>query len=260
MFVNSAPTDLLKKYARQLSLDPTAERDEMRKSIADEVMLTGTEAFLTSLSPKLLCRLCSALRLASDNHELLVEGLMVYAFHLCPSNEEAPSQPSPEKSQPKKSTSPRKPKPAPAAASSSPSSTSQEEEEKKAKTTMKKRRGRPSKSKKEDPESEDEESDDEDDEGEDEAPMKQKKKTRKDDEGKGDSDAPKGHYEGGKWVAPPFEAVLEGKYTKQTMHNNFNLADLEAFCRKFGLPTGKKSTCISTILRFVDERKAKGGK
>lgn len=51
--VKNVDDDLLKKFCETLGLD-TTEREEMKKHIADEVMLTGTESLLNKLSKELL--------------------------------------------------------------------------------------------------------------------------------------------------------------------------------------------------------------
>ena len=80
-----------------------------------------------------------------------------------------------------------------------------------------------------------------------------------------------GYYDSdGKWVHPPFEYIMQKKYDAQGMHNNYNLTDLQDFCKEYELQVAqsakKKSALIRVILNFVEtgvkpstpKRKSKG--
>jgi hypothetical protein len=61
---DKASEDLLKKFSDTLALE-SAEKEDMKKQIADEVMLTGMEGFLNKLSLQLLKSYVSELGLPS---------------------------------------------------------------------------------------------------------------------------------------------------------------------------------------------------
>jgi DNA polymerase III gamma/tau subunit len=244
VFVNSASTELLRMYATQLRLDVVPSRDELRKTIADELMLTGAERFLTTLPIELLGEYCKALGIKPDAPEMLVEQIMVAVFHLStdePSVAVATESPkatskSKEKTKTKKDEKEKKED------GDDDDEESEEEEEEKLKkkgrkkkepakrksTTpkkppKKKKKSRKSLQESESEEEEEEEEEDEKSEEEEEEPTPKPKKPKKEssdekeeeEEEDDENGAPRGKYdESGKWVAPPFEAVLAGKYTR----------------------------------------------
>jgi len=75
---------MLETFCQLLSLE-TKDKDDMKKQIEDEVILTGMEAFLTKLSVPILKKHCSELELgAAQNKKQLVDRLMVHMFQLEP--------------------------------------------------------------------------------------------------------------------------------------------------------------------------------
>jgi hypothetical protein len=65
---------------------------------------------------------------------------------------------------------------------------------------------------------------------------------------------PRGYFnDAGKWVAPPLEGILAGKYnTFALLHDNFCMGDLERFCQLHGISkAGSKKAVITKILTFV---------
>lgn len=70
---DKADDSLLKKFSETLGLE-TAEREDMKKQIADEVMLTGMESFLNKLSLALLKAHAAEMKLtATGSKKDLVE-------------------------------------------------------------------------------------------------------------------------------------------------------------------------------------------
>jgi len=89
-FIDKADEHLLKNYCSTLSLETDGlTADDLRKQIADEVMLTGMESFLNKLSVPILRSHCTEMKLTSTGpKKTLVETLMVHIFELEPLEEE----------------------------------------------------------------------------------------------------------------------------------------------------------------------------
>lgn len=71
-------------------------------------------------------------------------------------------------------------------------------------------------------------------------------------------EGPPGHYdEEGRWHHPPFEGIVANRYTANTINDNFNMSDLQDFCRTYGVAPHpkRKRALIQRILRLVAEHR-----
>jgi len=269
LFVNSAGTDLLRAYATRLNLEDTnAPRDVLRRNVADEIMLTGTECFLVRLPLPLLIRLCEALNVGATERARptpqtreLVEALMVYIFQLDPittpatgtaatgattttaASTAAAAPPDKKRKSSTKLTTPT-------SAPSKPKSKKNKEKDTHDRDTVS------DKEKKRKKKKDKEERKEKEKEKEDEESVELEKKKSKSGGATGDDVVPRGYYDKDRqWVCPPFEAVVAGKYDYQGLYDNFNMDDLVRFCKQHGIKPGKKSVCIRSILAKFPHKK-----
>eukprot|EP01112_Ceratiomyxa_fruticulosa_P017807 TRINITY_DN5619_c0_g1_i1.p1 TRINITY_DN5619_c0_g1~~TRINITY_DN5619_c0_g1_i1.p1 ORF type:complete len:374 (+),score=102.74 TRINITY_DN5619_c0_g1_i1:241-1362(+) len=191
--------ELLTRCCKIMGLDKSI-KPEMEKQLIDEIMLTGTEAFLTSLPEPVLEKHCKEMNLkinADFTRGQLVECIMVEMFSLVPLGETSTST---------QTNTPKSPK------------------------NPKKRKG-----------------------GEEEEEL-----FNENEPGIGTKKALMalkldGKYIDGKYVAPPLETIQKGKYTATGLRDNFNLTDLQQYCKDRGiLSSGKKPELIKRIMRYLD--------
>jgi len=100
--VEAVDGDLLKNFCETLGLD-CSDATDMKKQIADEVMLTGMESLLNRLSKILLQKHASEMGIKSSGEKKeLVERLMVHIFELEPLEEIEKTKIKPKKEKKKK--------------------------------------------------------------------------------------------------------------------------------------------------------------
>jgi len=222
-FIDKAEGDLLKHYCETLSLDATdLPADDMRKQIADEVMLTGMESFLNKFNVALLKSHCTEMKLSTSGpKKTLVETLMVHIFELEPLDEDEKKKAGKEKPE-KESKSSTKEKGSKSNGKEKKSKDKESTKEKKSKekgsstrSSKDKEKGTKAKSSKD---------------------KKTEKPTRE------------------KFVAPPLETIRKGKYDNFTaLYDNFNLPDLVRYCKQQQLRSlGNKRMVIKRILHFLE--------
>eukprot|EP00727_Mastigamoeba_balamuthi_P005176 m51a1_g14657 hypothetical protein (457) ;mRNA; f:154860-156702 len=289
--VQIVTTELLKEFSVKLNLptehdrDSSASagkpltRDELQKHVADELMLIGMEQFLLELPDAKLKEIAAKLKLSvpeAARHEYIVEVIMVDIFQLepLPSTQAAQMmQPAPAPAAAQAPQAAAKPKKASSRKSAaSPASASASAGESTTTTSSRTPKGKEREQQKD----KDRQKDRDDKEkargssaagsrgsaasspasasapspaaaaaavGETAVPMEE------------DEDPTKymGHLgPDGKWVSPPIESIVRGRYNKQTLHDNFCLPELAQYCKLHGVPGRKKPEMIKNILLFLD--------
>lgn len=248
--LSQASLELLKDYGTEMGLETTNDKKEMEQSIADEAMLTGMEGFLHKLNPATLKRHCLELSLDGNGDKRdLVERLMVHIFELEPLNppSSAPSTKAEEEEEAKPKEN-KKRKDAPEKGDTPGKKAKKEKKEEKEgkkkdeakengeETPKRSTRGRKAKVLSDDEESEEEKK---------EKTPKKNKTPSKEEDTPSKTRTP--------WQAPPLSTIVKGKYDYQGFYDNFNLTDLQEYCRMNGLKgKGVKKDVIREILRFVE--------
>ena len=272
-FVSAADSGLLADFTTLLNLTQAkgAERDEVRKLVCDELMLSGVLHVLTHVQPALLHDVARAHGIAfaaTDSDATVADWVMCVAFKLDP----IPGGRLPDLV--KTGAGEQQDDSAPAAATT-----------KRAHTrTGRGARGAAAKEEKDEEKDNEEENEDENVKENENEPAEKRQKTAaggaarkssttqqqqqhkeeeakeekkdKDDDEEEGKPAEQGYYtEDGKWVHPPFELIMAHRFDAQGLYNNFNLPDLVEFCRLHGLPLSsakKKNALIRVILQYVE--------
>lgn len=270
-FVSAADTGLLADFTALLNLTQAkgADRDEVRKLVCDELMLSGVLHVLTHVAPALMHDVARAHGIAfaaADSTATVADWIMCVAFKLdpvpggrLPDLVAASGEPGGDSSHAAGRRAHQR------SGRTARSTTAKEEEEggdgaedaaesEPAEKRQKTAAGAARKSS-----SGTRQKEEEDTAADQEADQDQEQEQEKNEEGEKKEDtkpAEQGYYtEDGKWVHPPFELIMARRFDAQGLYNNFNLPDLVEFCRMHGLPLSsakKKNALIRVILQYVE--------
>ena len=280
-FVSAADTGLLADFTALLNLTQAkgADRDEVRKLVCDELMLSGVLHVLTHVAPALMHDVARAHGIAfaaTDSAATVADWIMCVAFKLdpvpggrLPDLVAASGEPGGDSShaagrrahqrssgRTARGTAAAAAKEEEAGGDGAEDAAESEPAEKRQKTAAGAARKSSSSSSSS---SSTRQKEEEDTAAEPEAEQDQEQEQEKNEEGEKKEDtkpAEQGYYtEDGKWVHPPFELIMARRFDAQGLYNNFNLPDLVEFCRMHGLPLSsakKKNALIRVILQYVE--------
>jgi len=223
---SSILNDFCNKLGLELEESPT--ESEIKKSIADEVLLLGSEAFFNDLNVTSLKQVCAeySLRTTGSKTEL-VERLMVKIFELEPLEEQEEKEN--HVNHPRKKKEQKK-------ASDEQIAKTKERKESPIKKNVKKKEEKKEDKKEKTPEKKED--------------KKESKKRKAEEKSKEERPAKKEKKE----TKPSLSSIHKGT-TAFDLHNTHNLTDLQKYCKSHSLAaTGSKKDVIKRILEFVDPK------